>query len=261
MKIAVLFGGQLRTGVETSKSVFNFLGEYLPYCDFFVHTWDITSYKKNDYYGSHRETFDWETIKLKKEYLDEFLNIYKPLKFELTPFLKFRKEIEDTDDYLMPPWAYSFWKSNELKKEYEIENNFKYDYVIKLRGDLIFWSDFSLKPIFEYISNKKFEKLPMYHLEDMLYLSSSEGIDIMSSIGHPTNGMLLENFKKDYPKDINKRIVEHVERTFDCIPRFNITKNSGYFLLRNEAKHLPYSQMNEMFCIFKNYYNDLKPHT
>jgi hypothetical protein len=255
MKIAVLFGGQLRTGVETSNSVLNFLGEYLPYCDFFVHTWDITTYKKGDYHGSHAKTFNWDAIKLKKEYLDEFLNIYKPLKFELTPFLQFRKEIEETDDYLMPPWAYSFWKSNELKKEYEIENNFKYDYVIKLRGDLIFWPDFTVKPIFERVFDKK---LPMYHLEDMFYLSTSEGMDIMSSIGHPTNGILLENFKKDWPEDINKRIVEFVQETFECIPKFDMGRNSGYFLLRNEAKHLSYKQMNEMFSIFKNYYNTLQ---
>lgn len=260
MKIAVLFGGQVRTGVETSKSVFNFLGEYLPDCDFFIHTWDITTHKKGDYHNSHHESFDWDTIRLEKEYLDKFLNIYKPVKFELTPFLKFRKEIEDTADYLMPPWAYSFWKSNELKKEYEIEHNFKYDYVIKLRGDLVFWPNFNVKPIIEYLSNTEFKKLPMYYLEDMLYLSTSEGMDIMSSIGHPTNGMLLENFKKDWPNDINKRIVEHIEETFECLPKFNPGKNSAYFLLRNEAKHLPYTQMDEMFSIFKNYYNDLTPH-
>ena len=145
MRIAVIFGGQLRTGVETSKSVLNFLGDYLPNCDFFVHTWDITSYKNGDYKNSHSDSFDWESIKLKDDYLQEFLKIYKPLKYEVTPFLKFREEIENSEDYLMPAWAYSFWKSNELKKEYENENNFKYDYVIKLRGDLIFWPNFFLK--------------------------------------------------------------------------------------------------------------------
>ena len=137
MKIAVIFGGQIRTGVQTSKSVFDFLGEYLPHCDFFIHTWDITTYKNGDYHNSHSPEFDWDAIKLKEEYLNEFLEIYKPLKYEVTPFLKFREEIEHSPDYLMPAWAYSFWKANELKKEYENENNFKYDYVIKLRPDIL----------------------------------------------------------------------------------------------------------------------------
>ena len=88
MRIAVIFGGQLRTGVETSKSVLNFLGDYLPNCDFFVHTWDITSYKNGDYKNSHSDSFDWESIKLKDDYLQEFLKIYKPLKYEVTPFFK-----------------------------------------------------------------------------------------------------------------------------------------------------------------------------
>lgn len=255
MKIAVIFGGQLRTGVETSKSIFNFLGEYLPNCDFFVHTWDITTYKKGDYNNSHSTNFNWENIKLKEDYLNQFLNIYKPIKFELTPFLEFRKNVENTENFKMPHWAYSFWKANELKKEYEKENNFKYDYVIKLRGDLIFWPNFILKPVMEYIQGKNFKKLPMYHLEDMLYLSTSEGMDIMSSIGHPTNGVLLEDFKKNFPKDLNKRIVQYVHDTFDDVPKINIKNNSGYFLLRNDAKHLSYDEMDKMFDIFRHYYD------
>jgi hypothetical protein len=258
MRIAILFGGQLRTGVETSKSVFNFLGDYLPNCDFFVHTWDITSYKKGDYSGSHSESFDWEAIKLKDDYLQEFLEIYKPLKYEITPFLKYREEVEDSKDYLMPHWAYSFWKSNELKKQYENENNFKYDYVIKLRGDLIFWPNFFLKPIFDYIENNKFDKIPMYHLEDMLYLSTSEGIDIMSNIGHPTNGALLEDFRKNFPEDLNRRVVQFIRDTFDNVPKMNFIGNSGYFLLRSEARHLSYSEMDEMYYIFEHYYDNPK---
>jgi hypothetical protein len=255
MRIAVIFGGQLRTGVETSKSVLNFLGDYLPNCDFFVHAWDITSYKKGDYSGSHLDSFDWDSVKLKDEYLNEFLEIYKPLKYEITSFLKFREEVENSKDYMMPPWAYSFWKSNELKKQYEKENEFKYDYVIKLRGDLIFWPNFFLSPVIEYIKNNNFDKIPMYHLEDMLYLSTSEGMDLMSSIGHPTNGTLLEDFRKNFPEDLNRRIVQHIRDTFENIPKINFKDNSGYFLLRGEARNLSYDEMDEMYYIFEHYYD------
>jgi len=256
MKIAVIFGGQIRTGVQTSKSVFDFLGEYLPHCDFFIHTWDITTYKNGDYHNSHSPEFDWDAIKLKEEYLNEFLEIYKPLKYEVTPFLKYREEIEHSPDYLMPAWAYSFWKANELKKEYENENNFKYDYVIKLRGDLIFWPSMILKPILELIMNSELEKLPMYHLEDMLYLSTSEGMDIMSSIGHPTNGILLEDFRQNYPKDINRRIVKFAHDTFDNIPKVSgYDRNSAYFLLRWEAKDFSYEEMDKMYYVFEHYYD------
>jgi hypothetical protein len=257
MKIAVIFSGQIRTGIETSKSIFNFLGEYLPYCDFFVHTWDITSYKNGDYQNSHSPDFNWDAIKLKEEYLNEFLEIYKPLKYEMTPFLKYREEMENSPSRLppMPAWTYSFWKSNELKKEYENENNFKYDYVIKLRTDLIFWPEMILKPILEFIINSQLKKLPMYHLEDMLYLSTTEGMDIISSIGHPTNGLLLEDFKQNYPNDLNRKIVEFLYDIFDNIPKNSFGANSGYFLLRPEAKDFSYEEMDKMYYIFKHYYD------
>ena len=257
MKIAVIFSGQIRTGVENSKSIFNFLGEYLPYCDFFVHTWDITSYKNGDYQNSHSPNFNWDAIKLKEEYLNEFLEIYKPLKYEMTPFLKYREEMENSPSQLppMPAWTYSFWKSNELKKEYENENNFKYDYVIKLRTDLMFWPEMILKPILEFIINSQLKKLPMYHLEDMLYLSTTEGMDIISSIGHPTNGLLLEEFKQNH-FDLNRRIVEFLYDIFDNIPKNSgFEVNSGYFLLRPEAKDFSYEEMDKMYYISKHYYD------
>jgi hypothetical protein len=95
----------------------------------------------------------------------------------------------------------------------------------------------------------------MYHLEDMLYLSTSEGIDIMSSIGHPTNGALLEDFRQNFPKDLNRRIVQFARDTFDNVPKINFSNNSGYFLLRGEARHLPYNEMNKMYYIFEHYYD------
>ena len=62
------------------------------------------------------------------------------------------------------------------------------------------------------------DKIPMYHLEDMLYLSTSEGMNLMSGIGHPFNGNLLEEFKINYPTDINKRIVKYLEDNFHNLP-------------------------------------------
>jgi hypothetical protein len=42
---------------------------------------------------------------------------------------------------------YSIYKSNELKKQYEIENNFKYDYVIRLRMDVQFEYELDIEDI------------------------------------------------------------------------------------------------------------------
>ena len=256
MKIAVIFGGQLRTGVETSKSILNFLGEYLPDCDFFVHTWDITTYKRGDYHGSHSPTFDWDSIKLDINYFNKFIEIYKPIKYELEPFLEFRKNVEDKHTLNGTHWMYSFWKVNELKKQYEKENGFKYDYVIKVRGDLIFRMDVFLKEHIKKLQETNDDRA-IFLFEDMYYISNSDVIDELANMGHPTEG----TFKNidGFQNDLNKNIIKYIETTFNRISQFHQSASGcDYFLLRNTAKHLPYEKMDEMFKLFNNYYEDEK---
>lgn len=49
---------------------------------------------------------------------------------------------------------YSIYKVNELKRQYELENDFVYDYVLRLRYDLIFESKFVLSDYKNYINSK-----------------------------------------------------------------------------------------------------------
>jgi hypothetical protein len=254
LRIAVMFGGQLRTGVETSKSILNFLGDLLPQCDFFVHTWDITTYKRGDYHGSHNPDFDWDAIKLKMEYFDEFISIYKPKKYTLEPFLEFRKNYEDKKDYTGGThWMYSFYRVNELKKQYEIENNFEYDIVIKIRGDLMFTPEVSVKPNIESILNNE-NKKTIFHLEDMYYIGRSETIDELAMMGHPTQSTF-----KDIPHfydDLNRNIINYLDTNFNRIPKYTQSSYGGcdYFLLRWEAKDFGYENMNLMIKAYNYYY-------
>ena len=135
MKIAVCFSGQMRTALENFENIKEFLGELYDSCDFFVHVWDLCEYK----------TYNVSNIKRKpyresEEKSNKIRNQYQP-----------KKMIFDNIDYstgykictmygIQPLW-YSFWKSIQLKKQYEIENGFEYDYVIKLRFDTIFNPD------------------------------------------------------------------------------------------------------------------------
>ena len=137
----------------------------------------------------------------------------------------------------------------------EVQTN-KYIDILKKYNKMIF-SNYKLNDkLFKVHENNKFDKIPMYHLEDMLYLSTSEGMDIMSSIGHPTNGILLEDFRQNYPKDINRRIVKFAHDTFDNIPKVSgYDRNSAYFLLRWEAKDFSYEEMDKMYYVFEHYYD------
>jgi len=253
MRIAVMFGGQIRTGVQTSKSILNFLGDLLPDCDFFVHTWDITTYKKGDYHGSHNSNFNWDAIKLDMNYFNEFLSIYKPKKYTLEPFLDFRKNYEDKKDYTgVTHWMYSFYRVNELKKQYEIENDFKYDIVIKIRGDLMFTPEVSVKPHIEMILKNE-NKKTIFHFEDMYYIGSSETIDELAMIGHPFES-ITKNIP-DFHSNLNSNIIHWLDTTFNRLSKIlQSSDGCDYFLLRWEAKDFGYENMNLMIDSYNYYY-------
>jgi hypothetical protein len=129
MKIAVCFSGQMRTGIENYPNIKEFFGESYNDCDFFIHTWNFSEYKT--YNGSNIAK---KPIIESDEKFDEIKKLYSPKKMIVDI-----KHIgyETAEKYGIQPLWYSFWKSIELKKQYEIENNFKYDYVIKIRPDLV----------------------------------------------------------------------------------------------------------------------------
>jgi hypothetical protein len=129
MKIAVCFSGQIRTGIENHPNIKEFFGKLYNECDFFIHTWNFSEYK----------TYNGSNISKKPtiepiEKFEQIKKLYSPKKIIVDI-----KHIayETAEKYGIQPLWYSFWKSIELKKQYEMENNFKYDYVIKFRPDLV----------------------------------------------------------------------------------------------------------------------------
>jgi hypothetical protein len=105
-KVAICLSGLVRTGIEAHpvfRKFFSTLGDY----DVFYHTWDNTV-------------------------SDKIKDLYVPTAFLEEPPLDKIKEGS------FGSMLYSIMMANELKKRYEIENNFRYDLVIKTRFDLVF---------------------------------------------------------------------------------------------------------------------------
>lgn len=129
MKIAVCFSGQIRTGIDNYPNIKEFFGKLYNDCDFFIHTWNFSEYKT--YNGSNIAK---RPIVEPIEKFEEIKKLYSPKNIIVDI-----KHIgyETAEKYGIQPLWYSFWKSVELKKQYELKNNFKYDYVIKLRPDLV----------------------------------------------------------------------------------------------------------------------------
>jgi len=139
MKIAVCFNGQIRTGIKASNSLLDFFGDLLPSIDFYVHTWDINSY---------RPALNLRMPAPPKKIISDadirsFIDIYNPVNVIIESTDNFFNRISsrygDTGD-LVHIW-HSGWYSNQLKIKFEELNRFTYDAVIRLRPDCIFPPD------------------------------------------------------------------------------------------------------------------------
>lgn len=162
MKIAVLLFGQPRDAINCSKSIVNNIINPNN-ADVFFHMW----YDENDLYMEKGEK-DRSECNLNKGLDKELVEIYKPKDYCIEP-QKFKNFNNYNNGYFKCPEKYidniskcgknkelskeevklrcikyshisqfySIFKSNMIKEEYSLENNIYYDYVIKLRFDII----------------------------------------------------------------------------------------------------------------------------
>jgi hypothetical protein len=183
MRIAVCFSGQMRTALEAHTSIMRFLGNQLPNVDFFFHTWDIKSEKK--LFGDLRD----ETHYTGQQYesinkLLKIVKVYEPKKYVVENFSSFKNEKNN------PALWYSWYKSLKLVRDFEKENGFEYDVVIKMRFDVIYKPDMVLDDLFvKYLSRiesgeffadsiwKLDEEINQDMIHDVFYIHNSKIID------------------------------------------------------------------------------------
>lgn len=135
VKTALCISGHLRTFEDNYQSVKNNILDKLD-CDVFIHTWDIMglSYRFTD-----ASLYAVETRRL----AERIKNLYNPKKFVMeqtktfiaTPLMHAR-QLDHRDIPGILSMFYKIEACNQLKIDYENENNFKYDCVIRFRGDL-----------------------------------------------------------------------------------------------------------------------------
>lgn len=163
MRIAICFSGQLRTAVHAAPQILKWIGPLINQCDFFIHTWNINTYKTgipdlNDrlkllaninlsqYDGSEKNVYvdqkDIEQIKILYNPKNIIVDDYHFTRGYF--FNKLKQHCSDNEfhDYWKSLY-YSFARSVKLKSKYEKKHNFKYDLVFKLRFD----TSYPLEPI------------------------------------------------------------------------------------------------------------------
>lgn len=133
-KIAVCLSGQARHWKVASENIISFFNynnthhfhANIPIeTDYFIHTWDTNTWR-------YPKTFHNVFENIKHNDFEEIKNTYNPKFIEQEEF--------DEKKFILAwdPMFYSFWKSIMFKRDYELENNFTYDVVIKARLDVIY---------------------------------------------------------------------------------------------------------------------------
>ncbi|MCV3377052.1 hypothetical protein [Campylobacter sp. IFREMER_LSEM_CL2194] len=132
-KLAIHLFGHLRTYEMTCKSFYdNIVNPNIKdgwKIDIFIHTWDTLSSSVGSW---HRGRHDFDERKLTKIDIDKLYQIYHPKKISIETLEK---------EYGL---HITVRRVNELREEYEKQNNINYDYVLFTRPDIIFFKEFRL---------------------------------------------------------------------------------------------------------------------
>lgn len=128
-RVALCLSGQARAAKFCYSSIWESVVKLFGQVDVFIHSW-LTDSSPGAFDIKYTNFFDCSTA--------EYIDLYKPVSCVLEDFrrsdlLKYNSVFEK---YKI--MYYSIYKSNELRKHYEIRNDIKYDYVIRCRTDLFF---------------------------------------------------------------------------------------------------------------------------
>lgn len=195
MKIAVCISG----GVRYPHFGLQSISKIIPneYVKVFIHTWKVKDanaflktvsgleYKEEDRVIetnlSCLENYNYEKL-LIENYEDcekRFQNLFDSLKFVPSTDLD-DKPRSDVGPISM---HYSIYKSNELKKEYERENNIKFDWVIRMRTDSDFrYDSLHMSSLSEELNVPLGEDWAPNSINDQFAIGTSYAMDLYSSL-------------------------------------------------------------------------------
>src|SRR5574337_651488 len=218
MKLAVFFSGQLRTGLHAFPNIARFFGNNLSNIDFYIHVWDVNTYKP---YWNIK--FSEPPEKISQVDLEKYIAIYRPKKYKIEKYDPHANY--HTENYR--PLHYSFAESIKL-----IDS--EYDAVIKMRPDMIFPPRIKLSNFLDdFNSDKDSFYSDIYvndNINDVIWIASQKNMKIASAYN---NGKIM--------------IAKYLTNNNIKIKAFS---SPSYTCLRPEALHLnPMAQYKECFKV------------
>lgn len=266
-KIAICISGQPRTWKSTKENIKNFFTfkNYHPEynvpitVDYFIHTWDC------DMFGDVRDQ-PRQTQQNKDE--EKIRDFYQPKMMEVEHF---------EEEKLPNPWDglfYSFMKSVFLKRQWEIENDFTYNLVIKIRFDIIFNT---LLPFFklheiQYLTcytlhgvSKFPSEINHNAFDDVVFYSNSTTMDIISNVLRKNISDRTKISENIFDVD-NYVFYGPGTLLYEFMNNYNIIGTSSqtftniYVIFRKEAQELnldPIKDFNQIKNISDNWYTKI----
>jgi hypothetical protein len=165
-KVAICISGLMRTGLLAYPSFNEFFSDLD--ADVFYHTW---------------ETSDVDVAHINK--------LYKPVNYRIDKPFPLTDEMGAHTMGSFGNMLYSIMMANELKKQHEIENNFRYDLVIKTRFDLVYrptmrFPDYPYFPrtIYSPHGSNGYVHTDMEHtgINDVIFWGDSQSMDIATNV-------------------------------------------------------------------------------
>ncbi len=154
-RIAFCLSGQPRLWERCYESWYRVFAP-LGHIDLFAHIWDFNSHP-----GACAELIDGvpREVPVPTEDLQRMVDTLRPKKY----VIQSRKDnVLNRGDvkHVISPFShsqfYSLWRSANLKRQYEIENDFEYDLVVRLRTDILLLSDFQFTGSFSNTNMRDF---------------------------------------------------------------------------------------------------------
>jgi len=189
-RIAICFSGQIRTGIENSAHLLEYIGDMRDAVDVFIHTWDIETESPHTVENKGDHNIAKISRYVDKQVFDNIVNIYNPLDIRIDNFDFYQqchmKRIIARGHHGIAqiPMFQTIWEANQLKLAHERLCNSKYGMVLRTRLDINFGPGRTLIEDLQYAANKRdvfyvadfINKFPDA-IEDVCWLSSSRTMD------------------------------------------------------------------------------------
>lgn len=274
MKIAICISGQARTWKVAKDNILKYF-DLTDHVDYFIHTWDTNTYRL-----SNQQIMEKQDSKVPENEFEEIKNFFNPKKMVVDKY---------DDTIYGKNWNalfYSFMKSVWLKRKYELENDFRYDIVVKIRFDINYNQEgfnkyganlskfyvHKVKPLTAYCSNDNFDRFPFEFnrpvFDDVIFYSDSGTMDIISKV----YGWNRDIVNRGSSKKEKNEFIEDPEFymgpgsiLYKHITNWNIHPTCEvvipYYVVRKEVLDLNLHSIfnwNEIRNISKNWYDSVK---